>query len=113
MNLLKRFRNAIRVKGYARDGSMLWAIRYFPESQRDHAARVAQILKAQLNVNFDELTPMTRIVADLHFHDLEPVEVLMALEQEFGFTFSKHAFEHLDEPTIADIIGYCLTHAKA
>jgi acyl carrier protein len=111
MNLGKRFKFRSRADSESHQAGMLWAIRFYPESQRGVAAKVARIFKEQLNVTFDQLSPATRLVADLRLDDLEPVEALMALEEEFDLTISERAFEHLDEPTVADIIAYCLKHA--
>src|SRR4051794_9654123 len=54
-----------------------WAAARFSPEFRAIAAFVA--------VGFARLEPETSFIQDLHMIDLEPVEVVMALEQELGF----------------------------
>jgi acyl carrier protein len=61
-----------------------WAARHYSdEKRRALAARFALILEAQINRPLREFAPTSRFMEDLEMHDLEPVEVLLAIEQEF------------------------------
>jgi acyl carrier protein len=60
-----------------------WAAARFSPEQRLVAAVVAQLLCEQLSVGFAQLEPHTRFIEDLDMTDLEPVEVVMAIEEEF------------------------------
>jgi len=81
-----------------------WATTFFPEPQRDIACRVADILIEQVGVGLDSLAPNARFIEDLGMTDLEPVEVVMALEVEFGFTIPSADCEPLE--TIQDLVCY-------
>jgi acyl carrier protein len=81
-----------------------WATAFFPEPQRDIARRVADILIEQVGVGLDSLAPNIRFIEDLGMTDLEPVEVVTALEVEFGFTIPSTDCEPLE--TIQDLVYY-------
>lgn len=48
------------------------------------AAKFVKILSEQVDVSLNYVTPSTRFLEDLKMDDLEPVEVIMAVEEEFG-----------------------------
>ena len=81
-----------------------WSASHFPDEQRSVAARVARILVEILGCGFDSLTPGSRFIEDLLMTDLEPVEVLVALEREFGVSIPAEDGERLN--TIADLVRY-------
>jgi acyl carrier protein len=65
--------------------ALKWAARYYPDqNRRKIAARVALLLESQIHVPISQFAPSTNFVDDLMMDDLEPVEVLMAVEAEFG-----------------------------
>jgi acyl carrier protein len=68
------------------------------------AAIVAEITCAQLGVVLGELEPHTTIVGDLGMVDLEPVELVMAFEEEFGVSISDEDSERLD--SISRLVHY-------
>lgn len=47
--------------------------------------RVQKVVAAQLSINESEVTPEKSFVADLGADSLDTVELVMALEDEFGF----------------------------
>jgi len=104
MSILQWFRKAKQVKAKTYENTDQWAAQHFPDSQRDIARRVADILVEQVGVDLDSLTPMTRFIEDLRMTDLEPVEVVMALEVEFGLSIPGADFEPLE--TITDLVQY-------
>jgi acyl carrier protein len=89
MNLLKKialwYNNGLPspLKGEDFDA---WAEKYYrseSEKEKAIASRFIEILSNQLNVSIDYCTPESKFLDDLNMTDLEPVEVLMAVEEEF------------------------------
>ena len=81
-----------------------WAAARFSPEFRAIAAFVADLLREQLGVGFAQLEPETSFIEDLHMIDLEPVEVVMALEQELGFEIPDEDCESL--ATISALVLY-------
>ena len=48
--------------------------------------KVKEMLANQLNIEVDKIKPTSRIVEDLGADSLDNIEMLMALEDEFGIT---------------------------
>ncbi len=62
-----------------------WAARYYADPRmREIAAQFVVLLGEQVDVPLNQLTPRTRFLEDLEMVDLEPLELLLAIEQEFG-----------------------------
>lgn len=62
-----------------------WARQYYDQDEAINAAqRFVVVLSEVVCVPISQLTPSTRFLEDLKMDDLEPVEVLMAVEVEFG-----------------------------
>src|ERR1051325_1715251 len=101
MRFLHWFRKVKEPRGKRYKDASEWAAHHFPDAQRDVARRVADILVEQVGVGLDGLTPTTRFIDDLDMTDLEPVEVVMALEVEFGFSIPDADCEPLE--TIVDL----------
>jgi len=102
--VLRWTRGAIRTDAWLREQGALWARRYFSESQQRVAAIVAEILVAQVGVGFDALTPRSQFIEDLAMDDLEPTQVVLALEEEFGFSIPDCDCERL--ATVAELVSY-------
>ncbi|MES2569583.1 MAG: acyl carrier protein [Verrucomicrobiota bacterium] len=81
-----------------------WAETRFLPKLRSTAAFVGDLLRDQLGVGFEQLEPQTRFIEDLDMTDLEPVEVLMALEEDLGIEIPHEDVEHLS--TIAELVHY-------
>lgn len=61
-----------------------WAEQHYTDPEaRSVAARFVTILESQIHVPLDRYAPTTRFLEDLGMDDLEPVEVLLALEEDF------------------------------
>ena len=73
--------------------------------------RVRKVLKEQLEVSEDEVTPSASIVDDLGADSLDVVEIVMGLEEEFDIEVSDQDAEKL--PTVQDIVNYVEEKAKA
>lgn len=68
------------------------------------AAFVAELLCEQLGVGFEQLEPQTRFLEDLAMDDLEPVEIVMALEEELGISIPQEDCAGLG--TVEELVRY-------
>ncbi len=66
--------------------------------------RVKEIIVEQLGVNPDEVKSDAKIVDDLGADSLDIVELVMALEEEFGSEIPDEEAEKLQ--TVGDVIRY-------
>ena len=57
--------------------------------------RVLQVTAKQCSLDFDSLTPNSRLIEDLGIDSLELVELIMALEEEFGVTIPDEAAQEV------------------
>ena len=95
----------VKPRGFHYDQSAAqWARPHFPEPQRRIAAYVAQLIHEQLGVDIADLEPATHFVNDLGMDDLEPLELLMAVESDLAITISEEDAERL--ATITGLIEY-------
>lgn len=69
--------------------------------------KVRKLIAEQLNLKEDSITPNSRIVEDLGADSLDMVEMLMALEEEFGVSISDEKANELK--TIGDIVAFLET----
>jgi len=73
--------------------------------------KVKHIIVEQLGVDEDEVKPEASFVDDLGADSLDVVELVMALEEEFGMEISDEDAEKLT--TVKDAISYIDGHVKA
>jgi acyl carrier protein len=73
--------------------------------------RVNDILAEQLGVELNVLTPEANLVDDLGADSLDVVELVMALEEEFGVEIPDEEVENIR--TIRDVTEYIARHAAA
>ena len=66
--------------------------------------RVKKIVVEQLGVKEDEVTPNASFVDDLGADSLDTVELVMALEEEFGIEVPDEQAEKLQ--SVGDVIKY-------
>ena len=66
--------------------------------------RVKAIITEQLGVNPDQVTPDTKFIEDLGADSLDTVELVMALEEEFGQEIPDEEAEKLQ--SVGDVIKY-------
>ena len=81
------------------------------------ADKVKEIVVEQLGVSEDQVTPEAKFIEDLGADSLDQVELVMALEEKFGFAISDKAAEkklfdpslaaYRDEKTILDFV-HCI-----
>lgn len=73
--------------------------------------RVKGIVVEQLNVAPDEVTAEASFIEDLGADSLDVVELVMALEEEFGVSIADEDAEKI--VTVGDAVKYIESHAGA
>jgi acyl carrier protein len=66
--------------------------------------KVKDIIVEQLGVNPDQVTPEAKFIEDLGADSLDTVELVMALEEEFGQEIPDEEAEKLQ--SVGDVIKY-------
>ena len=72
--------------------------------------RVKDIVVEQLGVKPEQVTPQAKFIEDLGADSLDTVELVMALEEEFGIEVPDEQAEKLQ--TVGDVIKYVEENAK-
>jgi acyl carrier protein len=72
--------------------------------------RIAEIIAEQLGVEASEVTPEASFVDDLGADSLDTVELVMALEEEFGIEIPDEEAEKIS--TVNDAITYIKEHQE-
>jgi acyl carrier protein len=72
--------------------------------------KVKKIIIDQLGVDEAEVTPEAKFIDDLGADSLDTVELVMALEEEFGIEIPDEEAEKI--ATIQDAIAYIRDHKK-
>tara|TARA_B100001093_G_scaffold518507_1_gene603609 strand:- start:1342 stop:1581 length:240 start_codon:yes stop_codon:yes gene_type:complete len=70
----------------------------------NNAERVKKIIVSQLNVSEEKVTPEASFIDDLGADSLDQVELVMALEEEFGKEILEEDAEKLQ--TVGSVIDY-------
>jgi len=72
--------------------------------------RVKDIMVEQLGVNADQVASDAKIVEDLGADSLDVVELIMGLEEEFGYEIPDQEAEKL--LTVGDVVKYIEDHQQ-
>jgi len=72
--------------------------------------RVKDIIVEQLGVKADQVVPTAKFIEDLGADSLDTVELVMALEEEFGIEVPDEQAEKLQ--SVGDVIKYVEENAK-
>jgi acyl carrier protein len=72
--------------------------------------RVKDIVVEQLGVKPEQVTPQAKCIEDLGADSLDTVELVMALEEEFGIEVPDEQAEKLQ--SVGDVIKYVEENAK-
>ncbi|MHA3773937.1 hypothetical protein ACXR0O_20590 [Verrucomicrobiota bacterium sgz303538] len=110
MRFLHWLRYTFQTRGWVREQSILWAARYYDSDHHRVAATVAAMLVECVNIDLELVTPATCFVADLQMDDLEPVELLMTVEEEFQITIAEEDSELI--ATVGGLIEYIFRRSK-
>ena len=81
------------------------------KSDADIEKKVKELITQQLEVSEDKLLPTASFVDDLKADSLAVVELVLALEQEFGIEIPEEDTERIK--TVGDAISYIRDHQKA
>ncbi len=71
--------------------------------------RVKEIIAKELEVEVKQLTPEAKFIEDLGADSLDIVELVMALEEEFGLDIPDEDADKLK--TVGDAMNYLKSHA--
>ncbi len=70
--------------------------------------KVREIISEQLGVAVDQVTPEASFIEDLGADSLDIVELVMALEEEYGMEISDEEAEKIR--TVKDVVNYIEGH---
>jgi acyl carrier protein len=73
--------------------------------------RVKEIIVKELAVDAKQVTPEAKFIEDLGADSLDIVELVMALEEEFGLEIPDEEADKLK--TVGDAMNYLKSHATA
>ena len=73
--------------------------------------RVKEIIAKELEVEIKQLVPEAKFIEDLGADSLDIVELVMALEEEFGLEIPDEEADKLK--TVGDAMNYLKSHAAA
>ena len=73
--------------------------------------KVREIISKELEVDVKQLTPEAKFIEDLGADSLDIVELVMALEEEFGIDIPDDEADKLR--TVGDAMEYLKSHAAA
>ncbi|MEK7780558.1 MAG: acyl carrier protein [Verrucomicrobiota bacterium] len=79
-------------------------------SEKSIEQRVKDIIVEQLGVKPEQVTPEAKFIEDLGADSLDTVELVMALEEEFGNEIPDEQAEKLQ--SVGDVIKYVEESAK-
>ena len=72
--------------------------------------RAKEIVAKELEVSIDQLTPDAKFIEDLGADSLDTVELVMALEEEFGLDIPDEDADKMK--TVGDALEYLKSHAQ-
>ena len=72
--------------------------------------QIAEIISTQLKADPETISPQTNIMEDLKADSLDVVELLMAIEEEFGVTVPDEDIPELK--TVQNIVDYVGSHRE-
>jgi acyl carrier protein len=104
--------------GGRRDGDVDWSASSTSTEQQEVRSvgafsedRVKELIAKELDVDVKQLTPDAKFIEDLGADSLDIVELVMALEEEFGLDIPDEEADKLK--TIGDAMEYLKSHVTA
>jgi acyl carrier protein len=82
----------------------LWAAQWFPGSPQAVASLVAQLVKTAAGCGYERLTDQSRFIEDLEMNELQRVQLVLAVEQQFGFEIPDREAEAIK--TLGQLVAY-------
>lgn len=79
-------------------------------AEKSTEQRIKDIIVEQLGVNADQVTPDAKFIEDLGADSLDTVELIMALEEEFGIEVPDEEAEKLQN--VGDVTKYIEENQK-
>lgn len=76
---------------------------------KDILSRVVQIVSDKLAIDPEQIAPESTFTEDLGADSLDVVELLMALEDEFGIQIEEEQAENIE--AVRDIVAYIEEHS--
>ncbi len=73
-------------------------------AEKSNEQKIKEIIVEQLGVKADQVVPEAKFIEDLGADSLDTVELVMALEEEFGQDIPDEEAEKLQ--TVGDVIKY-------
>jgi acyl carrier protein len=96
------------ISSSAAENADAWAAKWFAGPQQAVASSVAQLVIAVAGRDLDRLTAETRYIEDLALNELQRVQLVMAVEQQFNVEISDQDADGIK--TMAQLVE-CV-HAK-
>jgi acyl carrier protein len=81
------------------------------DGKKEVGEKVKALISEQLGVDESEITPSASFADDLGADSLDQIELVMALEEAYGFEISDADTERIR--TVQEAIEYVEKHAKA
>ena len=88
-----------------------WAVTHFAETKRSTASRVVRLLVEQTGLPLADFTAASRFIEDMQLVDLDSVELVMAVEEEFAMDIPGADAERLN--TVTDLVDYLHTRLES
>lgn len=104
MRFRRWLRQGLQTRGQHGEKALRWAAEYYEGELRVVAAKVGAIVLEQLGLDVSTTNPATHFVEDLQMRDLEPVEFLLMVEDEFGIEITEEDAEQVS--TVGGLIAY-------
>jgi acyl carrier protein len=104
MKLFRWFQRTRRQGIRAGEEATRWASTRFAPHLQPIAAYVADLLCLQIGVDLHVVEATSTFTVDLRMDDLEPVEFVMALEEELGIKIPDEDCTRLD--TVSALVSY-------
>jgi len=79
-------------------------------AEKSTEQRIKEIIVEQLGVNADQVTSEAKFIEDLGADSLDTVELIMALEEEFGIEVPDEEAEKLQ--SVGDVVKYIEENQK-